>query len=58
MSENFEGYVNIHESWGHNISEEEQPEEINITRNRSSSIEKNYFKKSQNYCSIGELQQC
>jgi hypothetical protein len=37
-----------------NISEEEQWARINIGRKRLSYIEKDFFKKSQNYCSIGD----
>jgi hypothetical protein len=37
-----------------NISEEEQRAKINVGRKRSSYIEKDSFKKSQNYCSTGD----
>jgi hypothetical protein len=43
------------ESWEDNISEEEQWVKINTDRKRSSSIEKDCFRKSQNYCSIMQL---
>jgi hypothetical protein len=52
--DSFQGYVSIHESWGDNISEEEQWAKINIDRKRSSYVEKDCFKISQNYCSIGD----
>jgi predicted transcriptional regulator len=44
------GYVDIHESWEENISEEEQWAKINTDKKRSSFIEKDCFEKSQNYC--------
>jgi hypothetical protein len=46
--------VGIHESWEDNISEEEQWVKINIDKKKSSYIEKDCFKKSQNYCSTGD----
>jgi hypothetical protein len=44
----------MHESWGDNISEEEQWAKINSDRKRSSYTEKDCFEKPQNYCSTGD----
>jgi hypothetical protein len=41
----------MHKSWEDNISEEKQWVKININREKSSYIEKDCFKKSQNHCS-------
>jgi hypothetical protein len=46
-------YVGIHEPWEDNIREEEQWAEINIDRNKSQCIEKDCFKKSENYWNKG-----
>jgi hypothetical protein len=45
--------VGWHESLEHNISEEEQWAKINTDRKRSSYIEKDYLKKSNNYRTTG-----
>jgi hypothetical protein len=45
-SDSFWGYVDIHESWEDNISEEEQWVKINIDRKRLSYIEKDSFEKN------------
>jgi hypothetical protein len=55
--ESFRSYIVIHESWEDNISEEEQWAKINIDMKTWSYNEKDFFEKSQNYCSTGELQQ-
>jgi hypothetical protein len=44
----------MHESWEYNFSKEGQWAKIGININRLLYIEKDYFKKSQNYCSTGD----
>jgi hypothetical protein len=46
--------MSAYTSWEDSISEEEQWVKINIYRKRSSYFEKDYFEKSQNYCSTGD----
>jgi hypothetical protein len=52
-SNNFLGYVSIHESLEDN-SEEEQWVKFNIDRKRLPYIDKYCFDGSQNYCSTGD----
>jgi hypothetical protein len=54
QSDSFQGYVGIYELWKDNIIKEELCLKINIDRKRSSYTEKDYFEKSQNYCSTGD----
>jgi hypothetical protein len=58
-SDSFEGYASIHESCEGNIREgnireEEQWAKMNISRKRSSYIEKDCLKKSHNHFSTGD----
>jgi hypothetical protein len=52
-SDSVYGYVSIHEACEDYIREEEQWEKMNVSRKRASYIEKDYLKKSRNYCSTG-----
>jgi hypothetical protein len=49
-SDNFCGYVGIHEARKDNISEEEHWTKINVEKNILSYIEKDFSEKSQNCC--------